>query len=715
MPSTPISGNSKIAVLDSRIVVDFCTGKFLVDVTPSVWIGSGASNVSGAKIRITNVTNSLPVVIKDYGVSYDIAPPMSATYEKVIPTQAGGFQYGKYTIDVLLYDGSSSFLVSKTVEVCPIKEGDKVAKSRELNVLIKGSCSQGKAFVSISTPAPYNGILPSSITQTASLLYPTGSGLSALSFSAPSISVILFEGVYRVVGSSCVSYPYGDNVFIQIKHILDYEKNVRCFIDECAIFEKLSALNIKIQSDCSDAEREESISITVDALRLLKTAQLANECGADASEYLTQLENLLGYQSYSSGAQVINNSPSKDFVINGCNVTKSTEGLTDTYTIENYEYKVAYVDNGGILVVSNAVENGCTKVQTITFDAAAMYASIKVQSNANETQRAFWANVIFQYLQTNINGIVATSFAELIQGVMSSIEDCCSCSASILTSALSHLGANVKIDWTQSNAEKVEIYIDGNYVATVLSPRADYTFVGAADGLSHDINLFPICENGKRGVIHSRQFEYLGCPAINVPSLTTQNANGVACPFNLSTIVNDPPAGISIEWHTQNNTSPSSLVPNVAAVTNGIFYAFAKDASGCYSAAVQVQVICQTSSCSAPQNISISAQQNGFMVRFNSAAFPPPSNSYTVKRRVTSDPDISASYATIGSTGVGVGDIQYNATNGKWEILDTSAVNNVDYTYVVISNCGATTPSIQTTFANYPTCPVVTGVSATMV
>ncbi len=49
----------------------------------------------------------------------------------------------------------------------------------------------------------------------------------------------------------------------------------------------------------------------------------------------------------------------------------------------------------------------------------------------------------------------------------------------------------------------------------------------------------------------------------------------------------------------------------------------------------------------------------------------------------------------------------YNASTGKWETTDTTAVNNTLYTYKAISNCGGTTPSTIVDFANI-VCPTVT-------
>jgi hypothetical protein len=54
MPGVPATGSTTIAVLDSRIIADLCLGKICVDLTPSVYIGSGKDLVLGANVQITN-------------------------------------------------------------------------------------------------------------------------------------------------------------------------------------------------------------------------------------------------------------------------------------------------------------------------------------------------------------------------------------------------------------------------------------------------------------------------------------------------------------------------------------------------------------------------------------------------------------------------------------------------------------------------------------
>lgn len=149
-----------------------------------------------------------------------------------------------------------------------------------------------------------------------------------------------------------------------------------------------------------------------------------------------------------------------------------------------------------------------------------------------------------------------------------------------------------------------------------------------------------------------------------------------------------------------NNTNPSSLVSDPTNALQGTYFVFGKDSNGFYSEGVQVQLVCNASgSCSAPQTLTVVPAFGSNLIQFQSAAYPPPLNSYTVKRRLSSDPDIAGSYTTIGTPA-------WNPSASRWVINDVTAVPNVLYTYRAISNCGSTAPYIDREFANI-ICPVV--------
>lgn len=236
---------------------------------------------------------------------------------------------------------------------------------------------------------------------------------------------------------------------------------------------------------------------------------------------------------------------------------------------------------------------------------------------------------------------------------------------------------------------------------TVLQPTTIFTIDGAADGNAHTYVLVSKCTNGSAGTILTGSFTYFGCPLIAPPTVTSSSIADATCPYNLTALVNALPIGITAEWHNLNNTLASSLVPNATQVTGGSYYVFAKNSNGCYSLPANVIVVCSaTTACTAPQNLIVEAITGDFRVRFQSAAYPPPLQSYTVKRRLTADTDIPANYTTIGTP-------TWNLSESRWEILDTTGIDNTLYTYRATSNCTSSSPYADYIFANL-TCPTLT-------
>lgn len=699
MPGTPTTGSTNIALLDLSLTADLCAGKFYLSIVPSIWIGDGKENVLGANFSITNPYG---VIVKPYGDNYEIAPDLSGGMDAVIsfnvPTQASNYQYGKYTVSVKLYDSDgSSWVNTKTVSVCEPDKNNKTRSYGSLSALMKGSCKDGKVYIITDNVPNYNGKQVESQVNDFTLEYPTGSGLDPLDTEIGSFSVQLYEGVYKFTGTICATYNFTDNVFVNINYRVKKEKNIRCLIDECCVFAKLEELNAKIKTNCTLAEKEESASITVDALLLLKSIELAAYCGEDASDYIEDLEKLLGCVctcNCAEGTPIINTSPAKDFSITGCNVEKTTVGLTDTYVINAYQYVVGVVDNGGVLVIGTATLNGCIKTQSITFSISAAYTQLKTLIT-NDT--SYWTSLI----NTTLNsGDVA-----VFQSILVAITNCCECSAAIGTVTPSQVGADVLLSWTATGEFSVDVYLDGVFKGNVLEGVDEFLLVGAADGQNHDYILLPKCSNNKYGTSGNGTFGYVGCPSISAPVVSSNNVNGVECPYDLTSLESTPPAGITNEWHTANNTNASSLVPDATSVSSGVYYVFAKDSNGCYSTATIVTLICaEATSCTAPQSLSVShLLLCDFLVQFQSAAFPPPSNSYTVKRRLSSDPDIDGSYTTIGTP-------TWNSGLNRWVICDGTASNNTLYTWKAISNCGGspgTTPSTTYEYANI-VCPTLT-------
>lgn len=713
MPGTQTTGSTNISLLDSKIVANTCIGKFYVDLTPSIYIGSGNDNVLGANVQIKN---PLGVIVKPYGSNYEIAPALSQGMDAAvvfnIPTQGGTYQFGTYTFDVQLFDSNGdSWVVSKTVKICEPDQKNITRNYATLSAQLNGVCKDGKLFVIVNNTPTYNGKNVESQSNDFTLEYPTGSGLPKLSSSITSFSVKLFEGVYKFSGTICALYNMGDNVYIQILYKVKTEKNVKCIIDFCCVNDQFTALKAKLDTDCTPDEKANTAAIMVEALFYLETAKLSAECGQDPSDVIDSLEKLLGCSCTcvcNEGTPVIDITPSNDVVIEGCGFDVESVGLTKKYTLYNHKYVIQVnPEASNFIYISNPVVNNCVSYQTIQFDIYAVYNQIKEYALQQSCE---WAAIIKRCLiglDVSCLGISPTQYAtmtllELFQAMVNA-----SCTSSVCNAVVSNvkvtlIGVDVKFEWDESgNVFSVDIYLGNHFIANVLGGIKEYIAIASAvHDTSRIYNLVPKCANGSIGTPSTGQINFTGKVFIAPPQIYTPNLHG-NCPYDLNTNILPLPLGVTTEWHTANNTSSETLVPDPSQALQGTYYLFAKDNNNFYSTGVQVTLVCEISgSCSAPQNLSVVPAFGGNIIQFQSAAYAPPGNSYTVKRRVKSDIDIAGNYTTIGTP-------VFNASASRWVINDATAVANVLYVYRAISNCGGTSPYIDFEFASI-VCPTLT-------
>lgn len=701
MPGTTIAGSVNLSLLDEKFTADLCAGEIIIDISPSIFLGvSGASNVLGVKVKVVNPAGA---TIKDYGVSYDATPASSggviAPISVTFPTKGGKYQYGVYTVSVELTDANGTKdYVTKSQNVCAYPDD---VNSCIDSVQMVANCQSGKLTILMAEPPTYQGKIFQSKTQDWTLYYPTASGLTSIHSTISNFDAYLFEGVYKLTGSVCVTYAMGDNIFISIGSTGSWEKDVKCVLDFTCIYPKLIKLNNNLKN-CSEAEKSDTSDIIFDVLRLLTVINITLSSGEDASDYITELEKLLGCSctcECNASSPVINNAPAGSVVIDGCNVVKTTVGLTDHYQIENYAYIVSVDPTQSIISISAPSLTSCVKTQQLSINVAALYAAMKTQINS-PSEYNYWASILSLSIDSlnpaNIGLTLmewqALSFGGKIQALIAADGGGSgSCTASV-TATVASSGINAVFTLAISNAYNLDIYADNVLRGTVLASATSFTLNGFADGNAHTYQLVPRCSSGQAGSALNGNFTFAGCPDIQPLNVTSNNISGATCPYSLTSNIVSLPVGITAEWHTANNTLPGTLVSNAASVNSGVYYGFAKNSSGCFSLSVQVQVVCAAvSPCSAPQNLTLARISGTTLVQFDSAAFPPPANSYTVKRRRTSDPDISGSYTTIGTPG-------FNSGSGKWEISDSSPIAFTLYSYLAQSNCGGTTPSVQNNF-----------------
>lgn len=291
--ATPTS-SANISILDSKVVVNLATGNIVVDVTPSVFTGAGATLVPGASVKIVN---SVGVTIKDYpATGVDIAPPMTGSVTVPISLVAANYLYGDYTVSVKIKDVLGlEFIDTKNVNICPPNSKDKTQKQGCLNVDISAICKTAQVLINIARIPPYKGTLQYSQVYALTVDRPTVSGLPQITYTIPTFSQTLFEGEYIVKGTVTVTYNFGNNIIYVIPYKVNTKKTIRCQVDECCIQLYLESLYVTSQSDCSAKEKAHTGELIGQALFLKELALGAQNCGNDPSEFILAMESLSGY------------------------------------------------------------------------------------------------------------------------------------------------------------------------------------------------------------------------------------------------------------------------------------------------------------------------------------------------------------------------------------------------------------------------------------
>ncbi|MEO6305976.1 MAG: hypothetical protein ABIP51_22710, partial [Bacteroidia bacterium] len=562
MPALIITDSTNISSLDSRIIASLCTGKFYLDVSETVFIDQGAINVLGASFQIVNPYG---VTIKDYPTSgYDISsdsPAFGSTVEYSIPTQASNFQYGTYQVTARITDqDGTDYEVTKSVKICVPDTNFKTRNYGSLSATISGICKAGKTYIVVDTPPNYNGKQVESQVNDFELLYPTESQLAPEEdIAISSWSVQLYEGEYKLTGTICATYNFGDFVYVDVNYKVKKSKEVKCIIDECCVFGKLAEIHRDLNGEkCTPADIENASNTALDALRLLKTAQLAAECGEDASDYVNDLEALLGCKCTCNcleGTPLIPNNPVSDFSLTGCGVTFTDVGLTRVYNIENYIYNVSVNTNFNILTVGTPVLNGCIVTTPLNFNISALYSRVKVLANDDSASWAAIVNKSWDSIDAACLGFSPTQWMALnfIQRGQALANAACNggvCVAVIQNDQTQAVAGNVKLTWDEvQGVYSVDIYMDDVLSASVLAGVKEATIIGAADGNNHSYAIISKCSNGVIGNALDGNFTYFGCPTIAVPTLTSNNISGADCPYDLTALVNVLPSGIEAEWH----------------------------------------------------------------------------------------------------------------------------------------------------------------------
>ena len=368
-----ITDSTDITLLDFKLTASLCDGNFKVDLSPSVFIAGRKAFILGASVEIKN---PIGVTIKSLpATGFDINVATNGVFLQNIPLVAANFMYGTYDVKVLLKDSAGKIYTTavKQVNICAPDKKNKNKKYGCITAAITGNCANGKVLFRLDAPPNYRGLMFADQETSLTLLMPTESGMAPVVVVNPVFSVQLYEGEYLLSGEICAQYNAADNVFYEIPYKVNCKKVIKCMIDECCVYEQIESLGERLKKACTKEEAEDIFSIILNAVRLLKTIQLATNCGKDPSENIIELEDLLGCSctcACNEGTPILSSSvPTTDFNFQGCGFTQSVTGNTKTIIFTSKELTLLPGVGEFISISAPVVAiGGCTQTQTITFN-----------------------------------------------------------------------------------------------------------------------------------------------------------------------------------------------------------------------------------------------------------------------------------------------------------------------------------------------------------
>lgn len=358
-----ISNSPNIELLDFNVIADLYDGVFVVDIAPSVFVAGGEAYVKGVKVKIVNPYG---IAIKDYSpTEFDIEGDLSIPYEYTLPSN---YVFGEYTVSILLVDeDDSEYEISKSFTLCSPNKENNTLKYGCMGATMQAKCREGKMIVILDSPPTYRGLLPNSTENNLELRYPTVSERAPEDVVLSNFSVPLFEGVYQLVGDVKVEYDLGDGVYVLQKYKVNIEKKAVCKLNECCIQGKLDELNRERKEACTDEQKRKIKDKIGNVLFLFQAAKNAQDCGEDPSEYILELEDILGCSCTCNcnDGQVGSTIPADDFTITGCGFTLQETGNTKNIHIDNYAYVIEAGDDTVEVSRPSLNQEGCTVTQTV--------------------------------------------------------------------------------------------------------------------------------------------------------------------------------------------------------------------------------------------------------------------------------------------------------------------------------------------------------------
>lgn len=410
-----IQNSSKINLLASKSVYDLDAGNIYVDLSPSVFIGNGANEMSYAKL-----------VVKDSGGvqigSFNILPPFSSGFSMKIPKMSGQYKKGVYSVISTIYDGNSSYTDISKFNLCDIEAVD-------LDTSIDVKCNEAVVIASLNELPVYKDQIPTEYVEFWSILQPSIKKPVTSKFSPFEFPIV--EGGNEIQLKVTATYVFENNVSVVKTFEKSEYKKIRCFIDLCLAYPLVH--NLYIEADQKEGQgRDMLLNKATDAFRVMSMIRIGEESGCPVGDLYSELELILGTElKCGTGFNQVKQSALSSTYINGCNVVHRNEGDLDVFTIDNYNYVISasYEQSKG-WVKCTETTTGCSKYIDFVLDWDKLSSALLERFEGEDNNR--FLNIYNKELSNvnpncidNITDWRSTSFVGKFQKWLDAVCACC--------------------------------------------------------------------------------------------------------------------------------------------------------------------------------------------------------------------------------------------------------------------------------------------------
>lgn len=383
MPQLQI-GSANINNFFFSATFDLLARTVTLDASGTSYVGSGVNNVHGIAFAIQD-QDGVDLCTIDWTAPQIPTPASSAVYVLDLSSLNYPFLFQTYSITGSIKDQNGTIYTTTPVfkKVCqPVNFNDSGYVPGMFQIL--PDCTNNILTIKELSLLVYNNLIPSSVSKTGILNYPTGT-ISAINFAnTPFSNNIVYTGQYRINCTTVATYDLGDAVYVNVSYVTKNVFDVSCNNKMSDVICCIEGIQNTYLKDCNSAIGKNAKQ-QLDSIQIPLLLGLTKEInGMDASDQALLIKKQLncdcGVSSLGQNEVTPVNPSIYSIVLEGVGGTTVPDavvtGSTKTYSIASNVYQVVKGNTGDLaysITLDTSVANTVKYRITFNYDTMAGY------------------------------------------------------------------------------------------------------------------------------------------------------------------------------------------------------------------------------------------------------------------------------------------------------------------------------------------------------